>query len=74
MYVRGAELRNGGEDGEGGLGVEPMRGEDGLDESIDRGAGMKGNNCFLVEVSRVVYEGRWVMKVKCDLDGIRTIV
>ena len=57
VYVRGSELRNGGEDGKGGLGVEPMCGEDGLDESINSGVGVKGACCFLVGASRVFDEG-----------------
>ena len=61
VYVCGSELRNGGENGKGGLGVEPMCGEDGLDESINSGVGVKGNNRFLVEASRVIDKGRGVM-------------
>ena len=68
VYVRGSELRNGGKDGEGGLGVEPMCGEDGLDESINSGVGVKGSWCFLVGASRVIDKGREVMKVKGDMD------
>ena len=48
-------------------------GEDGLDESINSGVGVKGSCCFLVGATRVIDEGREVMKVEGDMDGIRAI-
>ena len=44
VYVRGSQLWDGGENGESGLGVEPMHGEDGLNERVNSGIGVEGES------------------------------
>ena len=48
VYVRGAELRYGGEYGEGGLGIKPMGCEKGVDERVNGSVGVKGDDCFVI--------------------------
>ena len=73
VYVRGPELRNGGEDGKSGFRVKPVHGEDGLNERINSGVGVEGDGCFLVGASRVINEGREVMEIEGDMHGIRAV-
>ena len=48
VYVRRAELRYGGEYGKGGLGIEPMGCENGVDERVNGSVGVKGDDCFVI--------------------------
>ena len=50
-----------------------MHGEDGLNESVNSGDGVERDGCFLVGASRMIDEGREVMKVEGDVDGIRAV-
>ncbi len=73
VYVRRTELRYGGEDGKGGLGIEPMGCEYGVDERVNGSVGVKGDDCFVIGATRVIDERGGMVKVKGDLDGIETI-
>ena len=46
--------------------------EDGADERINSSVGVKGDDSFLIEASRMIDEGRGMVKVKGDLDSIGT--
>ena len=64
---------NGRENGENGFKVEPAHGENGLDERINSSIRVEGDGCFLVGAPRVINEGREVMEVEGDMNGIRAV-
>ena len=73
VYVRGSQLWDGGENGESGLGVEPVHGEDGLNERVDSGIGVEGESWLMVGTSFMIDEGRKVLEIKGDLYGVGAI-
>ena len=73
VYVRGPQLWDGGENGESGRRVEPVHGENGLNERINSGVGVEGDGWFMVRAPRVFNEGREVMEIEGDLHGIRAV-
>ena len=73
VYVRGPQLWDGGENGESGLGVEPMHGEDGLNERVGCGIGVEGEGWLMVGTSFMIDEGRKVLEIKGDLYGVGAI-
>ena len=70
MYVCCAKLWSGGEDGNGGEWVEPVKYEEALQEGINSGVGVEGANDFVVGGLRVVNEGGKGVEVKRDLNCV----
>ena len=66
-------MRNGGENGESGFRVEPVHGENSLNERINSGIGVEGDGCFLVGAPRVINEGRKVMEIEGVMHGMRAV-